>query len=237
VPSATATLRPPGAVPPPSRGVPAVPAFEPSSPFSSEKRAAAVTPIPPFAPPGKGFESVPAAKLPAFPSAPGLGAPQAPPAAEAAEAVTPSINEPAASAHALPPVASRLLSAGSAPIPAPSSPPLATTLDVVMQVPPEARPTPVEPIRALRSPLKSASEVTLPRDSRVTVGRIAIDSRTVVMVLSALCGALLVAVVGLYLAQNHGRTPERAPSASARPLARTRPPRQQRVVASPRPPR
>src|SRR5262249_24033095 len=44
--SATATLRPPGAVPPPARGVPAVPALDSAPSFALDKRSAVTTPVP-----------------------------------------------------------------------------------------------------------------------------------------------------------------------------------------------
>jgi hypothetical protein len=213
--SATATLRPPGAVPPPARGVPAVPALDSSSgSFSFEKRSATMTPIPAFGPPGGAFEPVPLAGLPprlapepTRPSAPGMSAPAATPPREA---LTPAINEPAA--NALPPVVNKALLVELAP---PSiEPPLDSTLEVFQKVPPEARRTPVDPMHAVRAPLNSASEDVLARALRrhslVKIGRIAVDSRTVVMVLSALCGALIVALGALYLARRHAPEPELA---------------------------
>ena len=75
--SATATLRPPGAVPPPARGVPALPVLE--------KRPAAMTPIPAFGPPGGSFEPPAAPSLPPptpFPTATPLAANALPAVAE-----------------------------------------------------------------------------------------------------------------------------------------------------------
>jgi hypothetical protein len=213
VPSATATLRPPGAVPPPARGVPAVPALDSASSFSFEKRSAVMTPIPSFGPPGGVLEMVPSAALPA-PIAPDPTRPSAPQTSPSPEALTPPINEPAALAQALPPVVHKELLARE-----PLEPPLDSTLEVAPKIPPEARRTPVEPIMALRPPLNSASEDVLARalqrHSLVKIGRFAVDSRTVVMGLSALCGALLVAVVGLYLTRAHAPAPEPVASATA----------------------
>ncbi len=98
-------------------------------------------------------------------------------------------------------------------------------------MPPEARRTPVEPIRAVRQPLNSASEDVLARalhrHSLVKIGRIAVDSRTVVMALSALCGALLVALIALYLARRHAPEPEPEP---ALPVTASAPPAPAPVV-------
>jgi hypothetical protein len=213
VQSATATLRPPGAVPPPARGVPAL---DSSGSFSFEKRSAAITPIPGFGPPGGTFETVPPAGLPprlapdpVRPSAPvTAGAPVTAPPPQAA--LTPAIDEPAAAANALPPVVNKALLADATP--ASIEPALDSTLEVVARVPPEARRTPVEPLRAARPVLDSSSEDmlarTLQRNSLVKIGRIAVDSRTVVMALSALCGALLVAVAALYLSRAHRSVPQ-----------------------------
>ncbi|HEX3776266.1 MAG TPA: GYF domain-containing protein [Polyangiaceae bacterium] len=226
VPSATATLRPPGAVPPPARGVPAVPALDSSSSFSFEKRSAVVTPIPSLGPPGGGFGAVlPAGLAPRI--APATTTPLS---ATPAPVLTPSINEPARSANALPPVVNKALLQAEAQAPnsqAPPSiePPLDSTLEVMPTVPPEARRTPVEPLLAARAPLNSASEDVLARalsrHSLVKIGRFAVDSRSVVMALSALCGALLVALVAVFLTQNHANYVAPAPSASA--LASTPP--------------
>jgi hypothetical protein len=224
VQSATATLRPPGAVPPPARGVPAFDSF------SFEKRSAAITPIPGFGPPGGTFETVPPAGLPprlapdpVRPSAPGTSAPisasaSAPVTTSSPQAVlTPALNEPAAAANALPPVVNKALLADA--MTASIEPALDSTLEVLQRVPPEARRTPVEPLRAARPTLDSSSEDmlarTLQRNSLVKIGRIAVDSRTVVMALSALCGALLVAVVALYLSRAHGSVSEPVASVSA----------------------
>ena len=141
--SATATLRPPGAVPPPARGVP-VPALD-SSP------RATMTPVPAFGPLGGRVDTpIPAAALPA--------------------------------------VVNRALLADA---PAPSS---------SAEAEPSGR-------RARQ-------------DSRVVIGRIGLDSRTVVMALSALSGALLVALVGLALSRSQTKspTPEVRPRASSAPF-------------------
>ena len=110
-----------------------------------------------------------------------------------------------------------------------SEAPLDSTLEVVAKVPPEALRTPVEPIQGIRPALNSASEDVLARalqrHSLVKIGRIAVDSRTVVMALSALCGALLVTVIGLYIARRHTEIPAPAPSAvSSVPPAPAPPP-------------
>ena len=170
--SATATLRPPGAVPPPARGVP-VPALD------SSPRAATMTPIPAFGPPGGRLET----PLPA----------------------------------PLPPVVNKASLVEPRPISI--EPALDSTLEVVAKVPPEARRTPVDPLPALRLPPKANSEpAPAPRPAQhslVKVGRIGLDSRTVVMALSALSGALLVAVVGLALSHSRkSSAPEGQPSAS-----------------------
>jgi len=222
IPTATATLRPPGAVPPPARGVPAVPALDSASAFSFEKRSAVMTPIPAFGPPGGALESPSTAGLPA-PVAPEPARPSAPNqvAASAANHVapplTPTPNEPVA-ARALPPVASSS-SADVDPIAAHEiEPALDSTIEVVPRVPPEARRTPVPapPREPMRTPLNSASEDVLARalqrHSLVKVGRFAVDSRTVVMILSALCGALIVSLIGVFIAR--GRNSEAAPGAS-----------------------
>ena len=169
--SATATLRPPGAVPPPARGVP-VPAFD-----SSPRASAIMTPIPAFGPPGGKLATPRPAPLPAVVDKASLAAPSA--------------------------VASALDS----------------TLEVEQQVPPEARRTPVDPALAARPALPSATNEegrrSAYRDSLVKIGRIGLDSRTIVMGLSALSGALLVAVVGLWLSHSRkGASPEPMPSAS-----------------------
>jgi GYF domain 2 len=215
IPSATATLRPPGAVPPPSRGVPTLPALDSGS-FSFEKRSAVLTPIAGFGPPARGLAAVQTGGLPP-PPAPQPARPSTPLAAPSSHASTPASSEPAP-AHALPPVVNKALLPGSShELSGAIEPALDSTLEVVAKVPPEARRTPVEPMHAARAPLNSASEDVLARalhrHSLVKIGRVAIDSRSVVMALSALCGALLVAVLALYLTRRH--TPEPVPVASA----------------------
>ena len=189
VPAATATLRPPGAVPPPTRGVPAVPALDSSPSFSFEKRTPVATPVPAFAPPGSAAEAPPRT-----------------------EPVTPAINEPARAAPTLPPVVNREL------LREPYAS-LDSTLEVATQVPPEALRTPLEPLLAARAALNSASEDVLARalrrHSRVMLGRLVVDSRMVVMALSALCGALLVAVFGLFVTRGRAPASELARSARA----------------------
>ena len=198
--SATATLRPPGAVPPPPRGVPS-PSLEPSA-FSAEKRSATMTPVPAFGPPG--------GKAP--PSSPRFGSEPAPATlVDGQSALTPSITQPSAAPLVLPPVVNKTLLSGQA---APESiePSLDSTLEVVAKVPPEARRTPVEPLAPARS--APAERAAAPyRESLVKIGRIGLDSRTVVMALSGLSGALLVAVIGLMLSRG-SKTPEPDSSAS-----------------------
>ncbi|MEI9942309.1 MAG: GYF domain-containing protein [Pseudomonadota bacterium] len=171
---ATATLRPPGAVPPPARGVP-VPALD-SSP------RAIVTPIPSFGPPGGKVETPLPLALPAVVNR-----------ALLADAKTPSIE-----------------------------PPLDSTLESVPHVPAEARRTPVPPLPAARDALTSSVDAEGPerparQDSLVKLGRIGLDSRTVVMALSALSGALLVALLALTLSRSQSKSPtaEERPRASA----------------------
>jgi GYF domain 2 len=203
--SATATLRPPGAVPPPPRGVPA-PALD-SQAFSPEKRPATLTPIPVFGPPGGQLASVPAAAL-----APRLGAQ---PGSNPSAALTPAPSEPALTPNALPPVVNKALLVE----PAPESfePSLDSTLEVVQRVPPEARRTPVDPLPAIEP---TANEAPAPirerQHSLLKVGRIGLDSRSLVMALSAISGALLVAVIGLAFSRGHNKAPAPDVSASVR---------------------
>lgn len=165
---ATATLRPPGAVPPPARGVP-VPALD-SSPRTT------MTPIPSFGPPGGRVDT----PLPA----------------------------------ALPAVVNRAL------LPPPPSiePPLDSTLEVAPQISTEARRTPVEPLLAAHAQALGSAQRAR-QDSVVKIGRIGLDSRSVVMALSALSGALLVALLALVLSRSQSKspTPEVRPQASNEP--------------------
>ena len=208
--SATATLRPPGAVPPPPRGVPA-PSLD-SSPYSSEKRVATMTPVPAFGPPGGrlldaalprvGFDPAPSATLP-----------------EGASALTPSITQPSAAPVALPQVVNKtLLSASTEAGPESIEPSLDSTLEVVAKVPPEARRTPVDPLTPARStssaPAEGEHAAAAQRDSVLKIGRIGLDSRTVLMALSGLSGALLVAVIGLAWSHSGSKTPEPGSNAS-----------------------
>jgi hypothetical protein len=171
---ATATLRPPGAVPPPARGVP-VPALD-SSP------RATMTPVPNFGPPGGRVDTPLPAALPAVVN----------------RALLPEVPPPSLEA------------------------PLSSTLEVAPQISAEARRTPVAPLPAARA--EALSTVQRARqDSVLKIGRIGLDSRTVVMALSALCGALLVALLGLTLARPSGKTPapEVRPQASSVPAPST----------------
>ncbi|HET7540602.1 MAG TPA: DUF4339 domain-containing protein [Polyangiaceae bacterium] len=149
--SATATLRPPGAVPPPARGVP-VPALE-STP------RAAMTPVPEFGPPGGRLETPIPASLPPVMNRALLG--EAPPAIE-----------PGSSSELAAPVAS-----GDA----------------------------------------EAAGSRTRQESLVKIGRIGLDSRTVVIALSALSGGLLVALLGLMLSRSPSKSP--APEVRAQPSA------------------
>ncbi|MEO8980470.1 MAG: GYF domain-containing protein [Polyangiaceae bacterium] len=208
VASATATLRPPGAVPPPPRGVPS-PSLDPSA-FSAEKRDATLTPVPAFGPPGGKLE----------PSSPRFGSEPSPAiaVAEGANVLTPSITQPSAAPLTQPPVVNKTLLSASATVEAAAEsiePSLDSTLEVVAKVPPEARRTPVEPLAPARSAAAEPEHATPPqRDSLVKIGRIGLDSRTAVMALSGLSGALLVAVIGLALSRGHGKAPEPDGSAS-----------------------
>lgn len=174
--SATATLRPPGAVPPPARGVP-VPALD-SSPRST------MTPVPGFGLLGSKVDT----PLPA----------------------------------PLPPVVNRALLAEAPP---PSiEPPLDSTLEVAARVPAEALRTPIPPLVAARAALKSSADAEsngrrTRQESLLKIGRIGLDTRTVVMALSALSGALLVALIALALSRSQSKnpTPEVRPQASNAP--------------------
>jgi len=113
---------------------------------------------------------------------------------------------------ALPAVINRALLAEA---PQPSEPALDSTLEVAPRIPAEARRTPVP---ALASTLKSSADTESGRrarqDSVVKIGRIGLDSRTVVMALSALSGALLVALLALTLSH---RSPSKSPTPEERP--------------------
>jgi hypothetical protein len=111
-------------------------------------------------------------------------------------------------------------------------PPLDSTLEVVPHVPAEARRTPVPAQVAARAELKSSADTQssgrTPQDPLLKIGRIGLDSRTVVMALSALSGALLVALLALTLSRSPSKdpTPEAPPKASSvpAPSASTLPP-------------
>jgi hypothetical protein len=216
--SATATLRPPGAVPPPPRGVPA-PALDANPAFPLEKRGSTLTPIPAFGPPGGRLGTVPPSALaPRFGSNPAAANPSSSAAAPTLAAptpaaLTPALNEPAAAPNALPPVVNKALLIEPAPLSI--EPALDSTLEVLQRVPPEARRTPVEPLLAVKRPTSEKPAEPAPghRDSLVKIGRIGLDSRTVVMALSAISGALLVAVIALAVTGGHGKAA--APDVSA----------------------
>ena len=162
---ATATLRPPGAVPPPARGVP-VPALD-SSP------RAGMTPVPGFAALGGRLDTPIPTVLPAVVN----------------RALLPDVS------------------------PASVEPPLDSTLEVVPHVPAEALRTPVPSLHA-RAALKSsanAERVERPRqESLLKIGRLGLDSRSLVMALSALSGALLVALLALSLSRSSSKNPTTA---------------------------
>jgi hypothetical protein len=186
-----------------------------SAAFSQEKRASTLTPIPAFGPPGGKLSTVPTAAL--APRLAGAGSAANP--AKPTAALTPAPSEPALAPNALPPVVNKALLLE----PAPSSiePALDSTLEVPQRVPPEARRTPVDPAHAVKSPAsdapgKRADDVVAQRDSMVKIGRIGLDSRTVVMALSAISGALLITVVGLAVTRGRGKsaTPDVSSSVS-----------------------
>jgi hypothetical protein len=106
-------------------------------------------------------------------------------------------------------------------VPRPSlEPPLASPLEPVPQLSGDAPRTPVEPLLAV--PAEARGTVQRARqDSVVKIGRIGLDSRSVVMVLSALSGALLVALLALTLSrsQSHPVTSEVRPQASSEPAS------------------
>jgi hypothetical protein len=101
---------------------------------------------------------------------------------------------------------------------------LDSTLEVVAHVPAEALRTPVPPLGTAREARKSSANllsVERPRqESLLKIGRIGLDSRTVVMALSALSGALLVALLALSLSRSSNKnqtTPEARPLPSSAP--------------------
>ncbi len=158
--SATATLRPPGAVPPPARGVP-VPALE-STP------RAAMTPVPEFGPPGGKLDT----PIPT----------------------------------ALPPVMNRAL-LGDANV-TPSEPASRASVETGSAAPDERA--------ALDSSVDAESAQRRTRqESLLKIGRIGLDSRTVVIALSALCGGLLVALLGLMRSRSPAKSP--TPETRAQP--------------------
>jgi hypothetical protein len=105
---------------------------------------------------------------------------------------------------ALPAVVDKALLIEAAP--AAIEPALDSTLEVAPQVPPEARRTPVDPLPVARPTSKSSapgadSARSSSRDSLVKFGRMGLESRTVVVALAALSGALLVALAALALSR------------------------------------
>jgi len=163
---ATATLRPPGAVPPPARGVP-VPALD-SSP------RAVMTPIPSFGPPGGRFETPLPAPMPAVVNR-ALLAESTPVRDEAVGgAAGPREPYPASLGHS------------------------------------EARRTPVPQASPARVPLSSnpgleSATQRAPQESLLKIGPIGVGSRTAVMALSGLSGALLVALIGLIASRSQNK--------------------------------
>ena len=119
---------------------------------------------------------------------------------------------------ALPAVASKALPIDAAPVS--SEPALDSTLEVAPRVPPEARRTPVDPLPAARpasKPSEPRPDSARPssRDTLVKLGQFGLDSRTVVMALSALSGALLVAVAVLAWSRASSKSPAPAELVSA----------------------
>jgi hypothetical protein len=99
-------------------------------------------------------------------------------------------------------------------------PALDSTLEVLPHVPAEALRTPLPPIAASQSSIGSEAAERRPRqESLLKIGRIGLDSRTVVMALSALSGALLVALLALTLSRSPSKipTPEVQPRPSSGP--------------------
>jgi len=97
---------------------------------------------------------------------------------------------------------------------------LDSTLEVAPNIPAEARRPPPS-----RGALKSSSDAEgaarrTRQESLLKIGRIGLDSRTVVMALSALSGALVVAVLGLMWSRSSSKpptTPEARPQPSSAP--------------------
>ncbi|MEP7052825.1 MAG: GYF domain-containing protein [Pseudomonadota bacterium] len=208
--SATATLRPPGAVPPPPRGVPA-PSLD-SAPYSAKKGSAALTPVPAFGPPGGKFGQ----------AAQDAGAEELPSTTlvSGANALTPTATQPAAAPTSLPPVAHRTLLSASAEAESDSlDPALERASQLAVKVPPEARRTPVESLAAARSsaPPERAHAASPQPNSRLKLGRIALESRTLVKALAGLSGALLITVIGLALSRSPSAPAQVSGAASASP--------------------
>ncbi|MES1172986.1 MAG: GYF domain-containing protein [Myxococcales bacterium] len=206
-PAVPATTRPSGTPPPPpTRG------RSPMPTLGEEHTGVSVTAT--LRPPGAVPPPARGVPVPAFDSSPRAAAIMTP---------IPAFGPPGGKIETprpapLPAVVDKALLA--APPPASFEAALDSTLEVVPQVPPEARRTPVDPLLAARpaQPSEAVEEPRRPayRDSLVKIGRIGLDSRTVVMGLSALSGALLVAVIGLWLSHSRkGALPEAQPSASA----------------------
>jgi hypothetical protein len=104
--------------------------------------------------------------------------------------------------------------------PSPIASALDSTLEVVASVPPEARRTPVDPMIAAPSTPDTggsdAARPAAPSESSQKIGRLGLDSRTLVIGLSALSGALLLTVIGLSWSHAHkAATPEAMPRASS----------------------
>jgi hypothetical protein len=199
VQSATATLRPPGAVPPPARGVPAVPALDSAPSYALDKRSAMTTPVPEIEHSSRpGHEIVRAEEI-----------------SDAEPPATEPRRVPLVPARSLPPVRARAESKR----PAHHDAPLDSTLEIPQAIPPAARRTPVPGPPQEFGPNEDTAprQSSASRSSLVRVGGLGVDSRTVLMVLSAICGALAVTVVALLF--THPRAPSSvaptpAPSAS-----------------------
>jgi hypothetical protein len=104
-------------------------------------------------------------------------------------------------------------------------PPLDSTLEVAPRIPAEARRTPVPEAPATKSSAEAENAKRRPQqESLLKIGRIGLDSRTVVMALSALSGALVVALLGVMLLRRSPATnttsPEGRPQPSSAPAPR-----------------
>ncbi len=199
--SATATLRPPGAVPPPPRGVPTPPFDTPA--LAVEHRAAARTPAP--------VSGALAEKPERLVSAPTAALPVSPPASSSARTI-------GASARDAPEV-SRSLPLLIEPLPeqAPVSfdPALDSSLEVTQSLPANARDASVEPVAARRAASSDFPTHRSSRDFRAHIGVLSLPGRRVLMALSGLSAALLVAVIALVWSRGSAVTAPPVASRSA----------------------